>query len=224
MIGMYDVHQDEVEAGRPLEHRDGLAAGLDDASRPHRSARGQPRSRAGCGARRRPRGTSRPRWTGPPALRPVGLPDAGWSVGRGLGERISSPRRRQRRQGDGAPDSLRLPRKGPSPPGPRGRTGSLTVKVLPSPGAALDVEGAAQQADQLAADREAETGAAVQAGGGAVPLGECLEDHLRCCSSSMPMPVSLTAKNTDRPAESAAFPCPGLAGETDAARARRHAR
>ena len=52
------------------------------------------------------------------------------------------------------------------------------MNVLPSPGRAGDRDLAAEQADQLAADREAEAGAAVEAGGGAVALGERLEDPL----------------------------------------------
>ena len=52
------------------------------------------------------------------------------------------------------------------------------MKVLPSPGALVDGDLAAEQADQLAADREPETGAAVEARRGAVALRERLEDPL----------------------------------------------
>ena len=56
--------------------------------------------------------------------------------------------------------------------------GRKTVKVLPSPGVLATRDLAAEQADELAADREPEAGAAVEAGGGAVALRERLEDPL----------------------------------------------
>ena len=49
-------------------------------------------------------------------------------------------------------------------------------EVLPAPGRAGDGDLAAEQADELAADREPEPGAAVEAGGGAVALRERFED------------------------------------------------
>ena len=52
------------------------------------------------------------------------------------------------------------------------------MNVLPWPGALRQGDLAAEEADQLAADREAEAGAAVEAGGRAVALGERLEDAL----------------------------------------------
>ena len=52
------------------------------------------------------------------------------------------------------------------------------MNVLPLPGVALDVDLAAEQARDLAADREPEAGAAVLAAGGAVGLLERLEDEL----------------------------------------------
>jgi hypothetical protein len=52
---------------------------------------------------------------------------------------------------------------------------------------------AAEQAGELAADREAEAGAAVLAAGGAVGLLERLEDDLLLVRG-MPMPVSVTEK------------------------------
>ena len=79
---------------------------------------------------------------------------------------------RRRHGGSGACVVLRVP----ATTGPGGRMGSWTVKVLPCPGVLTHVEGAAEEADELAADREAESGAAVQARGGPVPLGEGLED------------------------------------------------
>ena len=50
--------------------------------------------------------------------------------------------------------------------------------MLPLPGVALDVDLAAEQARDLAADREAQAGAAVLAAGRAVGLLERLEDQL----------------------------------------------
>ena len=52
------------------------------------------------------------------------------------------------------------------------------MNVLPSPGLADDADLAAEQAGDLAADRQAEAGAAVLAAGAAVGLLEGLEDDL----------------------------------------------
>ncbi len=52
------------------------------------------------------------------------------------------------------------------------------MKVLPWPGVAGEGDLAAEQAGQLAADRQPEAGAPVEAGRGAVALGEGLEDPL----------------------------------------------
>ena len=52
------------------------------------------------------------------------------------------------------------------------------VKVLPLPGELATASLAAEQAHQLAADRQAEARSAVDASGGAVSLCEGLEDHL----------------------------------------------
>ena len=52
------------------------------------------------------------------------------------------------------------------------------MKALPSPGGAAERDLAAEQPDQLAADRQAQSGAAVLAGRGAVGLREGLE-HAR---------------------------------------------
>ena len=51
------------------------------------------------------------------------------------------------------------------------------MNVLPSPTLAVDAQVAAEQAGDLAADREAEAGAAVLAAGRAVGLLERLEDQ-----------------------------------------------
>ena len=52
------------------------------------------------------------------------------------------------------------------------------MKVLPFPGLAREADLAAQQRRQLAADRQAEAGAAVLAAGARVGLLERLEDQL----------------------------------------------
>ena len=52
------------------------------------------------------------------------------------------------------------------------------MNVLPAPGRADDGDLAAEQADELAADREPESGASVEARGGAVTLRERFEDSL----------------------------------------------
>ena len=55
---------------------------------------------------------------------------------------------------------------------------------------------AAEQARQVARDRQAQPGAAVACGGAAVGLAEGLEDERPAGRGGMPMPVSLTAKAT----------------------------
>ena len=56
--------------------------------------------------------------------------------------------------------------------------GRYTVKVLPLPGSLSSRDLAAEQAGELAADRQAQAGAAVLAAGRAVALRERLEDRL----------------------------------------------
>ena len=52
------------------------------------------------------------------------------------------------------------------------------MKVLPAPGVLLQLDLAAEQVRELAADREAKTGAAVLAAGAGIGLLERLEDDL----------------------------------------------
>ena len=66
------------------------------------------------------------------------------------------------------------------------------MNVLPRPGVDVEPDLAAEQPRQLAADRQAEAGAAVLAAGRAVGLLERLEDDLLLVGG-MPMPVSVTA-------------------------------
>ena len=63
------------------------------------------------------------------------------------------------------------------------------MKVDPFLGDDCHVDLAAEQARHLAADGEAQAGAAIAPAGGAVGLLEGLEDEL-CLSAAMPMPVS----------------------------------
>ena len=52
------------------------------------------------------------------------------------------------------------------------------MNVLPWPGVLVRVISPPSRLDELPADRQAESGAAVEASGGAVALGERLEDPL----------------------------------------------
>ena len=71
------------------------------------------------------------------------------------------------------------------------------MKVVPRPGWLDDHDLAAEQPRDLAADREAEAGAAVLA---AVVPSACwnASKMMRCLSSGMPMPVSVTEKAMHR--------------------------
>ena len=78
------------------------------------------------------------------------------------------------------------------------RRGRVSVKVEPAPSLLSTRDVAAQQAGEMATDRQAQAGAAVLARAAAVDLAELLEDQLRACSG-MPMPVSATASASRSP-------------------------
>ena len=139
-------------------------------SRRRGRARAAPSSRRCCGCRRRRRGSSRPA---------IGAssPRTGASIGSGRASRAGRSRRsasrgarRERAVGgrDVAADGRRgaVRREVDGERAARARACWSTVISPPS------------RRDQLAADREAEAGAAVEAGGRAVALGERLEDPL----------------------------------------------
>ena len=63
----------------------------------------------------------------------------------------------------------------------------MNQNVLPSPGALSTPMLAAHRRDQLAADRQAQPGAAVPPGGGGVGLREGLEQAAACPLPSMPI-------------------------------------
>ena len=79
-----------------------------------------------------------------------------------------------------------------------GCSGSTSVNVEPSPGVDCDADLAAEQARDLARDRQAQAGAAVLARRRAVGLLEGLEDQRAACPRGMPTPVSMTA-NAEAP-------------------------
>ena len=77
-----------------------------------------------------------------------------------------------------------------------GPTGRKTVNVLPSPGVLTNGDLAAEQADELAADRETETRCRRRGARSCRRPARTLRRSRCCCSSSIPMPVSRTAKAT----------------------------
>src|SRR6266571_7769513 len=93
----------------------------------------------------------------------VAAPTSAGSCARGFGGSTSAPL-----------DGASAARRGGGGMVPAGR---YTVKVLPLPGWLFSVISPPQQAHQLAADRKAQTCAAELAAGGAVALGERLEDR-----------------------------------------------
>ena len=93
------------------------------------------------------------------------------------------------------------------------------MNVLPRPGVARQRDLAAEQADELAADREPEPGAAVLARGRAVGLRERLEDRAAAAPRSMPMPVSLTRTRSRTPPRERSWPGSSRRRRADRARA-----
>ena len=163
----HDVHQDDVDVGRPLEdgERLGAALGDDDVGVAALEERGQREDVAEVVVDHED-------------LRPVD---------RAVVE--PSDRLRSRLGAAGAPIGVRVERRRVD--GLRRGVACRASAVVARPAERqVDGEGAAlarrarhgdlaaEQADELAADREAEPGAAVEAGGGAVALRERLEDPL----------------------------------------------
>ena len=160
-------------------------------------------------ARRRPRRRSRARAPGRAACG-EGARRPRRSAARGRPARASADRRRRGRRaqralgsiagraacvGDEAARRAAPSRLGASASAAAGSVrGRHSVKVLPSPGVLSTRQLAAEQAGDLAADRQAQAGAAVLAAGAALGLLERLEDDAAACPAGMPMPVSATAK------------------------------
>ena len=95
----HDVHQDDVDVGRPLQGGERIGAALGDDDARHGPVRGVPSSRRCCGSRRRRRGPSCPRRRGSRAApglagvggRPACRPIASAATGSDEGDRRLRP-------------------------------------------------------------------------------------------------------------------------------------